>query len=64
MTDFDGTFWMPTNPGDPDGPDFFHNQVLGAIALVDVDSALYRSADGTIVELERLSGPVVTRLCY
>ena len=63
MTDFDGSFWSPMNPGDPDAPDFFHNQESGAIALVDADTARYRSADGLVVALERLPGPIVTPPC-
>lgn len=62
LADFDESFWDPVTP--PSGaPDFFINQDVGAIALVDFDTAVYRSSDGVEVTLERIDGPVTTFGC-
>ena len=63
MTDLDGGFWRPIDPDGGEPPDFFYNQDVGAIALVDVNRAIYRSSGGVEVELKRLPGPVVTQPC-
>lgn len=63
LTDFDGSFWRPVDPERGEPPDFFINQDLGAIALVDFNRAIYRSSAGVEVELERIRGPVVTQPC-
>ena len=64
LADFDGSFWEPVDPGGGDRvPDFFINQDVGAIALVDFNRAVYRSSGGTEVSLVRISGPVLTFGC-
>ena len=65
LADFDGSFWRPIDPNGGRPPAFFHqNDVgVGAIALVDFDTAVYRSANGVEVSMARLSGPVVTEPC-
>jgi Tol biopolymer transport system component len=63
MTDFDGSFWEPVDPSGGEPPDFFHNQDVGAIALVSADTAIYRSSAGKEVALLRIHGPVTTHLC-
>jgi hypothetical protein len=63
LTDFDGSFWRPIDPSDGEPPGFFINQDAGLIALVDFDSAVYRSSGGREVSLERVRGPVVTQPC-
>ena len=62
LADFDGSFWQPVPPAGG-APDFFLNQDVGAIALVDFDTARYRSSDGTEVTLLRIDGPVTTFGC-
>jgi hypothetical protein len=63
LTDFDGSFWRPVPPADGQSPDFFINQDVGAIALVDFDTAIYQSSTGVEVSLRRLDGDVVTHPC-
>jgi hypothetical protein len=63
LADFDGSFWHPVLAADATAPDFFFNQDVGAIALVDFNSARYRSSSGVEVEMERIRGPVVTQPC-
>jgi hypothetical protein len=63
LTDFDGSFWRPADPADGEPPTFLANQDVGAIALVDFDTAVYRGSNGLEVELRRIRGPVVTQPC-
>ncbi len=63
LTDFDGSFWRPIDPGDGEPPDAFFNEDEGAIALIAFDTAVYRSARGLEIELVRLPGPVVRPGC-
>jgi hypothetical protein len=63
LTDFDGTFWRPLDPGPGSAQDFFDNEDQGAMALVDFNTAVYRSSAGVEIALERISGPVVTQPC-
>jgi hypothetical protein len=62
LADFDGSFWEPVTPAGM-VPDFFINQDVGAIALVDPHEAEFRSSDGTSVRLLRVDGPVTTFGC-
>ena len=63
LADFDGSFWRPVPPEDDATPDFFINQDVGAIALVEDGVAVYRSSGGVEVRLERIDGPVTTFPC-
>jgi hypothetical protein len=64
LADFDGSFWRPIDPnGEARVPDFFINQDVGAIALVDFDTTVYRSSGGAEVTLVRVGGPVTTYDC-
>jgi hypothetical protein len=50
--DFDGSLWEPSGP--PAGPDpLLTRPDPGAIALVDFDRAIYRSATGVEYPLDR-----------
>lgn len=63
LTDLDESFWRPIDPDGSEQPNFFFNQDVGAITLVDLDTAIYRSSTGIEVTLVRLPGPVVTQPC-
>jgi hypothetical protein len=63
LADFDGSFWRPIAPGAGRPPGFFDEDDVGAMALVDFNTAVYRSSDGIEVALERIAGPVVTQPC-
>jgi hypothetical protein len=63
LADFDGSFWRPVAPGEGRPPEFFRAEDEGSIALVDFNTAVYRSSTGVEVALDRVSGPVTTRPC-
>jgi hypothetical protein len=62
MVDFDGSFWRPLGPNDPE-PAFFINPDRGTLELVATNSTEYVSSTGRSAMLVRLAGPVVTPPC-
>lgn len=65
MTDFDGSFWRIVDRASygKNGPSFFINGDSGTLTFEGDDDVTYRASTGRAVELRRLPGPTIIRLC-
>jgi hypothetical protein len=63
LLDFDHSFWKVVADPTPT-PAWDNPEDSGVITLSGDDTAIYRSSQGTKVELRRLAGPKDVSLCY
>ena len=63
LPDFDGSFWEALNPNAGEEPNYFYNEDIGTIVLLESREARYTSSSGQEVKLTRIDGPVVTQPC-
>jgi hypothetical protein len=64
LTDFDGSFWHPSNPNHSHDAPFFSNEDSGTMTLVSHDRAIYTASTDQRVTLHRYRGTIILKgLC-